>query len=68
MAYKPDTDPPAHHANANATAFQNTWPPKLLLASRQVLAQFPLRASRATTSSSCAPCAPTSARARRRAR
>lgn len=38
----PDTDPPAHHANGSATAFQNPWPPKSLLASRQVFSQFPL--------------------------
>jgi hypothetical protein len=34
---------PAHHANDQGTAFQNPWvKPKSLLASGQVLAQFPL--------------------------
>lgn len=38
----PDNLPPAHHANDSATAFQNPWEVKSLLASKQVLSQFPL--------------------------
>lgn len=37
-----DTDSPPHHANDSGTSFQNPWPPKSLLASRQVFSQFPL--------------------------
>lgn len=33
---------PAHHANSSASAFQNPWPPRSLLASKQVFSQFPL--------------------------
>ncbi|KAI0684086.1 beta-lactamase superfamily domain-containing protein [Cytidiella melzeri] len=38
----PDSPPPAHHANDSATAFQNPWEVQSLLASKQVLYQFPL--------------------------
>lgn len=37
---------PAHHANDTATSFQNPWPPKSLLASKQVFSQFPLALAR----------------------
>ena len=38
----PNEEPPAHHANHSGTSFRNPWPPKSLLASRQVFSQFPL--------------------------
>ena len=38
----PPEEPPAHHADHSRTSFQNPWPPKSLLASRQVFSQFPI--------------------------
>ncbi|KAI0340000.1 Metallo-hydrolase/oxidoreductase [Trametopsis cervina] len=38
----PDSPPPSHHANDSATAFQNPWAVKSLLASKQILSQFPI--------------------------
>jgi N-acyl-phosphatidylethanolamine-hydrolysing phospholipase D len=43
----PDDERPAHHVNDSATSFQNPWvKPKSLLASGQVLSQFPLAFAR----------------------
>jgi hypothetical protein len=36
----PDSLPP-HHVNSTATSFQNPWEAKSLLASKQLLSQFP---------------------------
>ena len=38
----PENSPPPHHTNDSATAFQNPWEAKSLLASRQLFSQFPL--------------------------
>lgn len=42
----PDSPPPLHHANASGTAFQNPWAVKSLVASKQILSQFPLALAR----------------------